>query len=199
MTVKSSSKNTHLMLILALFLTLAACQNSKKTQCLELNWRTEGETRALDGLTKKSDFLKVCKGTYSEQELENFEEGFARGLALLCTTQKGFDYGRDGKTYQKTCPHFREPDFLKGYYKGRILFLEKTLDENEELYRSSEERVWRKEREYTIMRNQDPERAKLEADVLESFREEARSLALRTVELKRELLKTKRLSAESFF
>jgi len=111
----------------------------------------------------------------------------------------GFDFGESGQNYKNTCPDFRENSFLRGYFKGRLKHLDARLAKIEALYRSSEERVWRKEQEYTIIQSQDPERAKLEADVLEAYREEARSLAQMSFKLKKEILKTKKLSAESFF
>lgn len=178
------------------------CQTSSELQCAELNWRDDGEKTALSGepMAKNLDALKLkCKKFVSTPELENYKEGFERGLAQLCTAQKGFDFGENGQKYKDTCPDFRKNNFLKGYYKGKLEFLTSRLKKIEGLYNSSEERVWRKEREYTIIQSQDPERAKLEADVLESYREEARSLAQLSVDLKKEIINTKKLFAESFF
>jgi len=187
------------MLATSVFL---GCQSSLVKSCPELNWRVKAESLALQGeaMTEHLNKLKTtCKKFATNLEIENFKEGFQRGLAQLCTTGKGFDYGATGEDYKKTCPDYRETNFLKGYYKGRLEFLDARLIKIDELYNSSQERVWRKEREYTIMLNQDPERAKLEADVLDSYREEARGLAEQSLKLKKEIIKTKRLSADSFF
>jgi hypothetical protein len=195
-------KKTSLLLHIALFVCLIGCQSNSKKDCATINWRSDGEALALSGESIEPYFKELslrCKKFVSSGEINAFNEGYNRGLAKLCTTQSGYDYGASGKDYKDTCPDYRVSNFQKGYYKGRLEFLVSRQKEIEDLYNSSEERVWRKEREYTIILNQDPQRAKLEADVLESYREEARSLALLSVNLKKEILKTKRLSAESFF
>jgi len=195
-------KKTSFLGLIYTALCFSGCQTSSKKDCALINWRTEGEILALNGKSLEPDFQALslrCKKFALDEESKNFQEGYERGLAKLCTTQSGYDYGSAGKDYNGTCPSFRASDFQKGYYKGRLEFLIARQKEIEALYNSSEERVWRKEREYTIIQNQDPERAKLEADVLDSYREEARSLAQMSVDLKREIVKTKKLSAESFF
>jgi len=195
-------KKTSISGQLIMLFCILSCQSSLKIDCEGLNWRAMGETLASKGVPPTEHLKKLtlkCKKLSTEAETANFNEGYQRGLAKLCTTQNGYDFGASGESYQGTCPDFRKSHFLRGFYKGRLEFLDSSLEKIEELYNSSEERVWRKEREYTIIQSQDPERAKLEADVLESYREEARSLANQAVTLKREILETKKLSAESFF
>lgn len=181
---------------------LTSCQSSKRSTCSSIDWRTNGEIAALKG-QKEKDILNAHKDTCNDYEFviddTAFSEGFERGLAQFCTTGNGFDFGELGEDYLFTCKKNQENLFLKGFYKGKIEYLQKEFENTSTLYAEAEDRLWRKEREFLIIQNEDPEQAKLEIDVIESYREEARLLAQKKRATKKQINRIKKLSLESLF
>lgn len=197
--------------IMALFLRLSSlltiislmgCQTSKIKTCSSLNWRGAGQNAALKGLDRASSFSKLkdqCEKFKTPIENTSFDEGYLRGLAQFCTTASGFDYGFAGNQNPQVCPKSKNSIFLKGFYKGRLENLSSSLKKLEKLHGEAQDRVWRKEQDYALLQNQDPEQAKLEIETLEAYRSETLSLEDKKRATKKELLKTKKIYAESFF
>lgn len=200
--LKKDSSFFLIQLIFGLFF-LNACQTSGHIKsCEALNWRDFGKSSAAKGENAKKAFSEqvyICKIKDKELYKNAFHEGFARGLVSFCRTAQGFDFGQEGKDYNGTCSEPQESLFLRGYYKGRLEYLNQQLGKYNKLYAEAEDRLWRKEREYTVVLSEDPEMAKLELSTLDAYREEARSIAQKKQKVEREILQTKRLSEESFF
>ena len=196
--------------IMTLFLSLASlltitslisCQSSQIKTCDNLDWRKSGQTAALKGLDRTSSFTKLknqCQKFKTPIEKTSFDEGYLRGLAEFCTAS-GFDYGFTGNQNPRICPKSKNSIFLKGFYKGRMENLTITLKDLEKLHGEAQDRVWRKEQDYALLQNQDPEQAKLEIEILEAYRSETLSLEKQKRATKKELLKIKKIYAESFF
>ncbi|MGH1468084.1 MAG: DUF2799 domain-containing protein [Bdellovibrionales bacterium] len=185
-----------------LVLSLSACQSLNTRYCKSVNWRELGSTSALAGKDKTKTFtenISLCPKTKFPVDEAGYYEGFERGLAQFCTVSNGYDFGAKGALYNKTCSSSAEGGFLKGYYKGRVDYLNRELSKHSELYTEAEDRLWRKEREYLIIQNEDPEQAKLEVDIIEAYREEARMLSQKKRALKKEIIQTKKASEESYF
>ncbi len=183
-------------------LILSACQSSNTRFCKSLNWRELGTKSALAGKTESKTLKSTqarCSKSKSPIDDRAFHEGFERGLAQFCTINNGYDFGATGASYQNTCTSAHQASFLKGFYKGRLDYLVSELKRHSELYTEAEDRLWRKEREYLIIQNEDPEQAKLEVDIIEAYREEARILAEKKRSLKKEIFQTKKVSEESYF
>lgn len=187
---------------LFMLISLASCTNTQLQICDSMDWRKEGEIAALKGFKQKPHFSNLknkCLKYKTPIEEQNFKEGYARGLAQFCTTTSGFDFGFLGKDNPEVCPIERQSNFLKGYYKGRLAKFEQDLKNLNKLYTEAQDRVWRKEQDYALLQSQDPEQAKLEIDILESYRSETKSLEKKKESTTRELFKTKKLFEESFF
>ncbi len=184
-------------------LMISGCQTKTAGKCLSINWRLAGETSALNG-EKSSLRFQNLHSSCSKKNLQSvdeaaFLEGYERGLSRFCKTLYGFNHGLSGSSYNNTCPQNSEPDFLKGYFKGKIQHLSNELKKTTNLHSEAEDRLWRKERDFLIIQNEDPEQAKEEIDVLEVYREEARILSEKKRQLKKELSEAKVSYEESLF
>lgn len=182
--------------------SLGGCQSTALQSCRALNWRTLGIESALSGTPKASSFQEqnvFCSKFKTPIDKISFDEGYERGLAQFCTTLNGHSFGEKGLLYKKTCLPPANTVFLKGFYKGRLQFLEEEFLKYSSLYSEAEDRLWRKEREYLIIQNENPEQAKLEVDLIEAYREEARLLAQKKRATKKDITRAKKLSQESFF
>jgi transcriptional antiterminator Rof (Rho-off) len=180
---------------------LAGCKSGEPTQCVEVNWRELGEKAASLGQTKDVALnaeKNRCEDTYTKSNELIFDEGFQRGLALFCVEKNGYLFGLRGGLYDNTCPSSKETSFLKGYYQGRKEHLNAELEKHTKLYSEAEERLWRREREYLIIQNENAEQAKLEVDMIDAYREETRQLAKKKRDLTKEILKIERLKSERF-
>lgn len=189
-------------ILVVLMLLTAGCTNSQLKLCDSMDWRKEGETAALRGAEDKKVFSKLkkqCQKYSLPIEKQSFNEGYARGLAQFCTTTSGFDFGFSGKETPELCPSHRKVNFLRGYYKGRLERFEQNSKELSKLYAEAQDRVWRKEQDYVLLQSQDPEQAKLEIDILESYRAETKSLKSKKSATVKELFRIKKLYEESFF
>ncbi len=179
-----------------------SCQSTALEYCKTLDWRALGESAALSGSHQKDSFKEneqVCSKFKTPVDKLSFNEGYTRGLAQFCTTANGYDFGEKGLLYTKTCPLSSQASFLKGFYKGRLKHLSKELTSHQKLYSEAEDRLWRKEQEYLIIQNENPEQAKLEVDLMDAYREEARLLAQKKRMLRKEIVQTRKLSQESYF
>lgn len=188
--------------ILLLFLVLCSCQSTAFKKCKNLNWRDFGRASASLGLNKNLTFLKQdksCQNYKVPSDRLAYEEGYQDGLKFYCSTKSGFDSGKNGINYEGICPKHKEFVFFKGYYKGRIIYLERRLKETQKLSSTAQDRLWRKEREYTLLQSEDPELAKLQKEMLEAYREESVGLSATKESLKDELALTKKLYEEIKF
>ena len=187
----------YLSFFLLIFTFLTACQSLKKINCSQLNWRSEGEGAAISGL-HRNEALKGLIGSCKKKEAfvdqQAYNSGYKDGLRLFCKTNVGFKVGQSGQLYNNTCPGSEELSFLKGYIKGRILYLKNQLNLSKEEYTKAKDRFWRKEQEYLLIKNEDPEEAKMQRDFLEAYQEESNQLKEKVGLLKKELnyLKTKK-------
>lgn len=89
--------------------------------------------------------------------------------------------------------------FLKGYYKGRQVYLEDELKKIKVLHAEAKERLWRKEREYSTLLSEDPEMAKVEVSVVDAYKEELNKLSKKESEYEDKVQLVKRKSEEMHF
>lgn len=198
----SISSTLPLFILTVLLFFLSSCQSPPKINCSELNWREVGKDLALQGTPKKSGLVKLKKTCRQKDHLydENaFNDGYSDGIKVFCQIDNGFRLGQSGKVYNETCKNENEDKFITGYIKGRLLFLKEELNKNTKLYGEAQDRFWRKEREYTLIMNEDPEQAKLQKDVLEAYEEETRSLKEKIELNKKELSYYKKKNQEIKF
>lgn len=170
--------------------TLFGCQNTEKIKCEQTNWRQQAYLDALNG-SDINDFKKTkdrCLKLYKINiKSELYQEGFETGLAKLCHPDAAMQLGLSGKEYRGTCKNLDEEKFLTAYRKGRLVFFRQLYNENTKKILDSEARVWRKQNEYELEANSNPEAAREAYDVLESYRSELSRLQKEKEQLKQKI------------
>lgn len=117
----------NLVPVLALpVLVLAGCSSMSEKQCRTVDWAARGERDAYDGRAREriASYQDACSEFGIEADIAAYESGYAKGLQLYCTPQRGFSIGKAGGSYGRTCPPEAEPGFLAGYDTGRGLYAE---------------------------------------------------------------------------
>lgn len=102
-------------------LLLPACSSMSEKQCRSVNWAERGERDAYDGQSREriASYQDACTEHGIQADAEAYNAGYARGLRLYCTPQRGYAVGKAGASYRRTCPPESEPAFLQGYDTGR--------------------------------------------------------------------------------
>lgn len=113
-------------LILVSLFTFLSCSHLDKRDCEHINWREVG--RGDGAVGQRSTYLYQhglrCSQTPDEEE---YYAGRKEGLFQFCTLKGGIQYGLEGGSYFGQCTgdyQSQEPDFLKGYIKGREVYLQ---------------------------------------------------------------------------
>ena len=185
-----------------LLVFIFGCQSSKKINCSRVNWQSEGQKAATLGMKENDSLSKIterCKKKDLLIDEKAFKAGFKDGLKLFCKTKVGLSVGTSGQIYSNTCPENSENSFLKGYINGRIIYLQDRLSFSSKEYASAKDRFWRKEQEYLLLKNEDPEQAKMQKDFLEAYQEESVLLEQDLDTLKKELSYLKRKKEDMKF
>lgn len=114
-------------------LLLAACTHAPTREsvtdvCAGVDWweagRAAGSTGAVRANAEKEAGQR-CAGTAHPLAKDLFENGFEAGLVEYCTPSQGLATGRSGLNYNKSCPAYLEPEFVKQFEIGsRIHSLE---------------------------------------------------------------------------
>lgn len=196
-------KNKVFIILVSLLIgsSLLSCVNKELKKCENLIWRNQGKMAAMEGkpLDYFNNLKQMCQPYKTPINQAAYTEGYDLGLSVFCQKGRGFVFGKKGEVYNSTCKPLGEVEFLAGYYRGRISFLNKRQKELTSLLRQAEDRVWRKEQDYIIESTQDLFQAEQELDILESYKEEVKVLALEAKEIKLELIKLRKRKAELKF
>jgi hypothetical protein len=113
--------------ILCLFvLLLAGCSSMSERQCRSVNWAERGERDAYDGQSREriASYQDACTEFGIQADVAAYNAGYARGLRLYCTPQRGYAVGKTGGSYRRSCPPESEPAFLEGYDIGKGIYSE---------------------------------------------------------------------------
>jgi hypothetical protein len=104
-----------------LSLLLAGCSSMSEKQCRSVDWAQRGERDAYDGQSREriASYQDACTEFGIQADLESYNAGYARGLRMYCTPQRGYAVGKTGASYRRTCPPESEPAFLEGYDAGK--------------------------------------------------------------------------------
>ena len=102
-------------------LALAGCSAMSPQECRTADWREQGMRDAMQGQARShfDDIREACAeaGVVPSQNL--YFTGYANGLLQFCTPANGAQWGRQGKSYNNTCPPQLETAFLSRYGDGR--------------------------------------------------------------------------------
>lgn len=115
-------RNPAAILSLLTFL-LAGCSSMSEKQCRSVDWGERGERDAYDGQAREriASYQDACSEFGIQADAVAYNAGYAKGLRLYCTPQRGYAIGKAGSSYRRTCPPESEPAFLTGYDTGRNL------------------------------------------------------------------------------
>lgn len=109
------------LFLLTTALALAGCAAMSPQECRTADWREQGTRDALEGQARShfDDIRQACAeaGVTPRQDL--YFDGYARGLRQFCMPANGARWGRQGQSYDSTCPPELEPAFLARYRDGR--------------------------------------------------------------------------------
>jgi hypothetical protein len=107
-------------------LLLAGCSSMSEKQCRSVNWAERGERDAYDGQSREriASYQDACSEFGIQPDAAAYNAGYAKGIALYCTPQRGYAIGKSGGSYRRTCPPESEPAFLDGYEAGKALYTE---------------------------------------------------------------------------
>ncbi|WP_319533219.1 DUF2799 domain-containing protein [uncultured Cohaesibacter sp.] len=152
---------------------LTGCASLTQEECATGDWSNIGLADATQGhaQSRLADHQKACKRYGIEPDEAKYLEGYRTGLAHYCTPTSGFKAGRDGYSYQNVCPAATEPEFMRGYLRGKVLHdIETQIIEVESRYRHLDREIDTarkaeddKERRKTLQRLRD-ERRRLERE-----------------------------------
>jgi Protein of unknown function (DUF2799) len=106
-----------------LTLLLAACSSMSEKQCRSVDWSERGERDAYDGQVREriASYQDACSEFGIQADAAAYNAGYAKGLRLYCTPQRGYAMGKAGSGYRRICPPESEPAFLTGYDTGKNL------------------------------------------------------------------------------
>jgi Protein of unknown function (DUF2799) len=115
------------LFLMTTFMCLSGCTTSLvelKPNCSEINWFERGRQDGMQGQPSNNWMMKSsdCE-LMTQDEIQNFMDGWNHGLAMYCTEQHGFVTAKTGQPYRKTCPEKYEEDFLRGYQEGLNVFM----------------------------------------------------------------------------
>lgn len=133
-------------LLLPVVLLLSACATMSPDECRVADWYLIGEMDARSGRAPAhfAQRDRACLEAGYPADQQSWRQGWEQGLAVFCTAQEGFRFGRDGGRYERICPASLEPDFISGFDLGRELF---TLNERANSLRGEISTIERKIRE----------------------------------------------------
>lgn len=124
--------------------TLIGCASMSIEECLHANWYQRG---VLDGesgekRTYVEEHAKACKEAHVVPDFARWTAGWERGIVNFCTPENGFEVGRRGSYYQRSCPPQYDADFMAGYRDGKAIYdAERKVDDLENRIRNQEKKL----------------------------------------------------------
>ena len=114
----------HLFRLTSVLLLLAmtsACATMNKEECETADWRALGFEDGSQGLQLEQlrKRMEACSKHGLEVSDNEYQIGYAEGIAEFCTPLGGLEAGEAGKQYNAVCPATTEADFLAAYEKGK--------------------------------------------------------------------------------
>ncbi|MEM9256650.1 MAG: DUF2799 domain-containing protein [Pseudomonadota bacterium] len=132
-----------------------------EAECNNADWALRGEDDGRLGYRRDrvNEHSKACAEFGVKPDLQAYSDGWAKGIRTFCTPAKGWQTGKEGSSYQNSCPPELETPFYEAYDLGAKIFaqqatvtsLEVALDEinadlNELLGDSEEKKKLKKKR-----------------------------------------------------
>jgi len=121
----------------AISCVLTACSAMSDKECLQADWSTVGQLDAEQGRVsakRLEKYRKSCADVSITPDVEQYQQGYQRGLLQFCTQSKGYYFGLQGGQYQGTCHSLgaNEASFVSGYAPAAERYkLERKIDDLE--------------------------------------------------------------------
>lgn len=118
--------------VLVCALLLGGCAVMSEQQCRSADWREQGLRDALAGhpRARLADIQDACAEAGVRPDVARYWDGWTQGIYQFCSPDNGARWGREGRSYQQSCPPQLEAGFLDNYRLGRRLWdAEKALQQ----------------------------------------------------------------------
>ena len=108
-------------LTLALAAVLSGCAAMSEEECRTANWNEQGVRDAMAGHSRArlEDLREACSKAKVTPNAGHYLDGWSYGIRQFCTPDNGARWGREGNSYNGTCPPELEPQFIGRYRDGR--------------------------------------------------------------------------------
>jgi hypothetical protein len=105
---------------IAIILPFAGCASVSVEDCLITDWYETGRLDGMQGLARTTfqNRAKPCLQHGVTVDRQAYYLGHDEGLVHYCTSQKGYELGVQGYTYNPICPAPYADVFLTGYQEG---------------------------------------------------------------------------------
>jgi len=103
---------------------LVGCASMTPEECLHADWREVGYNDALRGypVSRLADHREACAEAAVTVDFDAFTQGYALGLPLYCTRERGFESADHGGAYAAQCGRETFPRYALGYSQGSEVF-----------------------------------------------------------------------------
>lgn len=119
-------------------LLVASCSTLKREDCQTMDWYNKGlEDARNDGQSEIDGYEKTCKEYGLSVLRSDYDSGFKKGLNDFCTFDKGYEYGKNGKSHFNECSSLNS-EFSNGYAKSLKDIEENQKKQEEELKEKKE-------------------------------------------------------------
>ena len=115
--------NMKFCLLFIFFYSLVSCITNEKVQrdyCEGLDTYKQGYSDASTGQSAKNfqDIINACVKHEITLDQINYDKGYQAGIKILCTKEKGYDWGVSGQESLGICLNANSEQFSKGYEEG---------------------------------------------------------------------------------
>lgn len=127
-------------------LVLAGCASMSPQECRTADWYERGLRDGQDGQSRAylDEHAKACKEVNVRPDASRWAAGWEVGIRHYCTPANGFEQGRSGRYYSRSCPPNLEPGFLDRYRSGKAIYdAERRVDDLDNRIRDRERRLER--------------------------------------------------------
>ncbi|MBX2847562.1 MAG: DUF2799 domain-containing protein [Acidiferrobacterales bacterium] len=109
--------NRILIPLLSISFLITGCSTMEKTECIASDWQQVGLDDGTRGVAanKAGSYLENCSGSEVAVDMNAYNQGHEKGVALFCQTENGFDLGKKGYEFSVQCPTEFNSEYKIGY------------------------------------------------------------------------------------
>jgi hypothetical protein len=103
---------------------LSTCATLNEKECQAANWAQLGQSDGAAG--HPFNYVELHREACSKHGIpvndQQWQSGWQVGIRLYCTPQNGLLVGREGRSYENSCPADMSLEFLNAYQVGKRVF-----------------------------------------------------------------------------